>query len=163
MRLPIYLFNLFIYQLSRHTGLPRENVYERDSDLMGGATLPGSKSPTYSFRIMMRVLLRPTRTNQWKCCETGPTVFRPYPRRLESLTICRSYYQGSTFFSVILRPWVLVRPGFKPAASELTRRRSFCIIIHDHTQPSHSIITVKWYKNYPLVAFASITSPIFLS
>ena len=36
------LFNLFIYQLFRHTGLPRGNVYERDSDLMGGATLPGS-------------------------------------------------------------------------------------------------------------------------
>jgi len=24
-----------------------------------------------------------------KCCETRPTVFRPYPRRLESLTVCR--------------------------------------------------------------------------
>ena len=55
----------------------------------------------YSFRIVMWVLLRPTRTNQWKCCETGPTVFRPYPRRLESLTICRCHFNGSTFFSVI--------------------------------------------------------------
>ena len=55
----------------------------------------------YSFRIVMWVLLCPTRTNQWKCCETGPTVLRPYPRRLESLTICRSHYKGSTFSSVI--------------------------------------------------------------
>ena len=39
-----------------------------------------------------------------------PTVYCPYPRRLESLTICECNYKGSTFFSVILRPWVLVRP-----------------------------------------------------
>jgi len=37
-------------------------------------------------------------------CETGPTVY-PYPRRLESPTICYCYYKGSTYFSVILRPW----------------------------------------------------------
>ena len=55
----------------------------------------------YSFRIVMWVLLHFTRTNQWKCCETGPMVFCPYPRRLESLTICRCHYKGSTFFSVI--------------------------------------------------------------
>ena len=41
-------------------------------------------------------------------------LYRPYPRRLESLTICRFYYKGSTFSSVIKRPWVLVRPGFEP-------------------------------------------------
>ena len=55
---------------------------------------------------------------------TGPTVFRPYPRRLESLTVWRCHYKGSTFFSVIFkRPWVLVRPGFEPATSLLEDRR----------------------------------------
>ena len=75
----------------------------------------------YSFRTVVWVLLRPTRTNQWKCCETGPTVFRPYPKKLESLTICRCYYKGSTFFSVIQRPWLFVRPAFEARDLPLSR------------------------------------------
>ena len=42
-----------------------------------------------------------------KGCETGPPAYSPYPRRLESLTICWCNYKGSTFCSVILRPWVV--------------------------------------------------------
>ena len=45
-----------------------------------------------------------------KGCETGPTVYSPYPRRLESLTIRGCNHKGSTFSSVILRPLVLVWP-----------------------------------------------------
>ena len=71
----------------------------------------------YSFQTLVWVLLCPTSTDQWKCCEMGPVVFCPYPRRLESLTICWCLYKGSTFFSVIKRSWVLVRPGFEPATS----------------------------------------------
>ena len=51
---------------------------------------------------------------------------------VESLNICRCNYKGSTFFSIIQRPWALVRPGFKPVTScsadrhlptKLTRRQ----------------------------------------
>ena len=37
-------------------------------------------------------------------CETGPTVYSPYPRRLESLIVCWCNYKGTTFYSVILIP-----------------------------------------------------------
>ena len=43
--------------------------------------------------------------------ETEPTAFCPHPRRLECLTACRCHSKGSTFFSVILRPWVCVQTG----------------------------------------------------
>ena len=36
-----------------------------------------------------------------KMQETGPTVYSPYPRRPERLTIRRWHYKGSTFSSVI--------------------------------------------------------------
>ena len=53
------------------------------------------------FATSVRVLLRPTGLWTLKGCETGPPAYRPYPRRLESLTICRCNYKGSTFSSVI--------------------------------------------------------------
>ena len=48
-----------------------------------------------------------------KACETGPPAYSPYPKRLESLTIWWCNYKGSTIDSVILRPWLLVRPELK--------------------------------------------------
>ena len=36
-----------------------------------------------------------------RACETGPTVYRPYPKRIESQTGFKSYYKGGTFSSVI--------------------------------------------------------------
>ena len=96
------------------------------------ATPPGSTSSTL-FEQWCRFFYVPQEPDQCKCCETGPTVFRPYPRRLESLTVCRCHCKGSTFSSVILRTlsvgpaWVLnPRPPAQQTGTlpnELTRRR----------------------------------------
>ena len=92
----------------------------------------------YSFQIVMWVLLRPTRTNHWNYCETGPKVFHPYPRRLESLIICRCHYKGSTFFSVIKDPecWSSRGMNLRPPTwqtgalpTKLTRRQFNCMTI----------------------------------
>ena len=76
------------------------------------ATSPGSMYPTF-FEQWCRFFYIPQELDvKWKCCETGPMVCCPYLRRLESLTVCRCHYKGSTFW-----PWVFVRPGFQPATS----------------------------------------------
>ena len=64
-------------------------------------TTPGSTTPTLYEQCVGS--LTSHSINIGKDCETGPMVFRPYPRRLESLTICRCHYKGSTFFSVIVK------------------------------------------------------------
>ena len=55
---------------------------------------------------------RPTELYVNKVCETELTVYRPYPRRLESLIFCWCHYKDSTSSSVISRPWVLIPPVF---------------------------------------------------
>ena len=64
----------------------------------------------------------PQHSEQWKSREMGRTVFFLYPRRLECLTICRCHNKGSTLCSVILRPCVLVWPGFEPVTSHSSDR-----------------------------------------
>ena len=56
-----------------------------------------STSPTL-LEQWCRFFYVPQEPDKCNCCETGPTVFRTYPRRLESLTVCRCHYKGSTFF-----------------------------------------------------------------
>ena len=50
------------------------------------ATAPGTP---YSFRIVRGFFYVPQNYQHSRNCETGPPAYRPYPRRLESLTICR--------------------------------------------------------------------------
>ena len=55
----------------------------------------------YSLRTAVWVLLRPTRIRTVKeASETGPKVFRPHPRRLECLTICRCHKKRQHIFLI---------------------------------------------------------------
>ena len=78
----VRLYLLFIYLLTAFldTCQPRGNVHERYSGPMRGTIPTQYHNPTgvydpYSFRIVMWVILRPTRTNQGKCCEKGTYGF----------------------------------------------------------------------------------------
>ena len=64
------------------------------TDVRRLTTAPGSTSPTL-FEELCGFFYVPQDPDKCMWCETGPTVFRPYPRRRESLTVCRS---SSTFF-----------------------------------------------------------------
>ena len=53
----------------------------------------------------------------------GCTFYRPYAKRLQSLTVYGCHYKDSALSSVHLRPWLLVRPRVERAASLLVDRR----------------------------------------
>ena len=60
-------------------------------------TTPRSTSPTL-FEQWCGFFYVPQEPDKCKCCETGPTVFCPYPRRLESLTVCRCLCKAALVF-----------------------------------------------------------------
>ena len=92
-----YLFYFYFYYITS------QSLYSitRRIRISRLTTTPGSTTPTLYEQCVGS--LTSHSINIGKDCETGPTVFRPYPRRLESLTICRCHYKGSTFFSVIVK------------------------------------------------------------
>ena len=53
-------------------------------------SLPGTSSPTLLKKCVGSLTFHRELMNLEDICETGPTVYCPYPRRLESLCICRS-------------------------------------------------------------------------
>ena len=70
-------FTIFLVQQVEFTGAPRTERVMPDHDT--GNLMP------YSLRIVCGFFSVP---QLFKGCETGPPAYNPYPRRLESLTIC---------------------------------------------------------------------------
>ena len=110
-KVPFWLVAVFVYVTSYTTSLfgnimPSRPHFAREKDNHN----TGNFTP-YSLGIVCGFFNVPHwNFKHGRYCETGPTVYSPYQRILESLTLCWCNYKGSTFSSVILRPWVLVRP-----------------------------------------------------
>ena len=106
------LFDLWLFLLRwPHTPLPTRRLCRREQDSYNtGDFIP------YSSRIVCGFFSVAQGTYEhekylWERRGLWFIQCSPHPRRLESLTISRSNYKGSTFSSFILRSWVLIRPG----------------------------------------------------
>ena len=79
-----------------------------------------------SFRIVCGFFNIPQGTyiNMEGICETGPTVYRPYPRRLESLTICWFNYKRQHFLLSYFKTLSTGPAGVELTTSHMTARCS---------------------------------------
>ena len=59
--------------------------------------------PTLIWLVSVFFINVPQNYQHSRNCETGPPAYRPYPRRLVSLTVCRWNYKGSTFLLSYLK------------------------------------------------------------
>ena len=73
-------------------------------------TTPGTTCPTL-YEECVGALTSYRFITCARACKTGPMVYRPYPRRLESLTVCRMSLQRQHFLLSYLRTLSVGRAG----------------------------------------------------
>ena len=102
------------------TNIPIFFTPSLSTQLMKGCTTPPGSTPPTLYEQQHEFFYVPQESDQRKSHETGPTVLSEKTRMSN---LCRCHNKGSTLSSVILRPWVLVRPGIEPATSRSVDRR----------------------------------------
>ena len=75
---------------------PSMSVKDRRADHNTGNYVPYSCEQCVGSLTSHKVIMN-------KGCETGPTIYRPYPRRLESLTVLQMLLQRQHFFLSYLK------------------------------------------------------------
>ena len=91
----------FVHQVSDRESLPESTcIHEAGKDSMPVVVSSQFTLLSYSTSDCFHNIAWFS-DHQCKGCETGPTVYRPYPRRLERLLIWRCLCKGSTFISVV--------------------------------------------------------------
>ena len=114
-KVPFWLVAVFPYVASYTTSLFRNITPSRPHFAREKDSHNTENFTPYSFWMVCGCFKVP----HWnfkhrRYCETGPTVYVSYPRRLESLTIHTWNFKGSTFSTVFLRPWVVPQPTGPP-------------------------------------------------
>ena len=102
-----FLFTKLKWRGRAPGGIPIEGIHPQQ----GQTTTPGTPFPALFEQCVGSFS---SRSEQWRVARRGLRfIRRPYPRRLECLTICRCNYKCSTFYSVNYRPLELVRRGLE--------------------------------------------------
>ena len=108
------------------------------------ATAPGSP---YSFRIVREFFYLQQNSQHSRNCETGPLAYRPYPRRLDSLTICSMKLLRQHFHLSYLKT-----PSVSPVGVSNARPPVLQTGAQPNEQPVHGVVLNLIFLYYDQIA-----------
>ena len=107
----------------------------------------------YSFRTVCGFFNVPQIISN-KYCETGSTVYRPYPRRLDSLNVCRygDVQQCREFLSINLETTLVVQSGYeRRKLASLSEKCYYTMFTRQLAFANASLHTLVFRVNAPYV------------